>query len=83
MSFNDKIRYLFYEKKVFDKTINSYVQTLRTIGNRGVHEDGRNISELKLWCSGTFFFCIMVHFWVALDTIFFILKKRVKKWSHL
>ena len=48
MSFNDKIRYLSYEKKVFDKTITNYVQTLRTIGNRGVHEDGRDISKLKL-----------------------------------
>ena len=48
MSFNDKIRYLAYEKKVFDKTITNYVQTLRTIGNRGVHEEGRDISKLKL-----------------------------------
>ena len=48
MSFNDKIRYLSYEKKVFDKTITNYVHTLRTIGNRGVHEDGRDISKLKL-----------------------------------
>lgn len=48
ISFNDKIRYLSYEKKVFDKTITNYVQTLRTIGNRGVHEDGREISKLKL-----------------------------------
>ena len=48
VSFNDKIRYLAYEKKVFDKTITNYIQTLRTIGNRGVHEDGRDISKLKL-----------------------------------
>ena len=48
VSFNDKIRYLSYEKKVFDKTITNYVQTLRTIGNSGVHEDGRDISRLKL-----------------------------------
>ena len=48
MSFNDKIRYLAYEKKTFDKTITNYVQTLRTIGNRGVHEEGRDISKLKL-----------------------------------
>lgn len=48
VSFNDKIRYLSYEKKVFDKTITNYVQTLRTIGNSGVHEDGRDISKLKL-----------------------------------
>jgi len=48
MSFNDKIRYLSYEKKIFNKTITNYVQTLRTIGNRGVHEDGRDNAKLKL-----------------------------------
>jgi 2-polyprenyl-3-methyl-5-hydroxy-6-metoxy-1,4-benzoquinol methylase len=48
VSFNDKIRYLAYEKKVFDKTITNYVQTIRTIGNRGVHEEDRDISKLKL-----------------------------------
>lgn len=48
VSFNDKIRYLSYEKKVFDKTITNYVQTIRTIGNRGVHEDDRSIAKLKL-----------------------------------
>lgn len=48
VSFNDKIRYLTYEKKVFDKTITNYVQTIRTIGNRGVHEEDRDIAKLKL-----------------------------------
>lgn len=48
VSFNDKIRYLSYEKKIFDKTISNYVHTLRTIGNRGVHEHDREIVKLKL-----------------------------------
>ncbi len=48
ISFNDKIRYLSYEKKVFDKTITNYVQTIRTIGNRGVHEEDRDIGKQKL-----------------------------------
>lgn len=48
ISFNDKIRYLAYEKKVFDKTITNYVQTIRTIGNRGVHEEDRDVSKQKL-----------------------------------
>ena len=48
VSFNDKIRYLSNEKKLFDKTITNYVHTLRTIGNRGVHEHDREISKLKL-----------------------------------
>jgi len=48
ISFNDKIRYLAYEQKVFNKTLTNYVQTLRTIGNSGVHEHDRNISKLKL-----------------------------------
>lgn len=48
VSFNDKIRYLSYEKKLFDKTISNYVHTLRTIGNRGVHEHNRDLSKLKL-----------------------------------
>lgn len=48
VSFNDKIRYLSYEKKIFDKTISNYVHTLRTIGNRGVHEHDREIAKLKL-----------------------------------
>ncbi len=47
ISFNDKIRYLSYEKKVFNKTITNYVQTIRTIGNRGVHEEN-HISKLQL-----------------------------------
>ena len=45
ISFNDKIRYLSYQKKVFDKTITNYVQTIRTIGNRGVHEEDRDINK--------------------------------------
>lgn len=48
ISFNDKIRYLSYQKKVFDKTITNYVQTIRTIGNRGVHEENRAASKQKL-----------------------------------
>ncbi len=48
VSFNDKIRYLSYEKNLFDKTITNYIQTLRTIGNRGVHESERANSKLKL-----------------------------------
>lgn len=48
ISFNDKIRYLSYEKKIFNKTITNYIQTIRTIGNRGVHEDNRDNSKLKL-----------------------------------
>lgn len=48
VSFNDKIRYLSYDKKLFDKTITNYVHTLRTIGNRGVHEDDIAVSKLKL-----------------------------------
>jgi len=43
VSFNDKIRYLSYEKNVFDKTITNYIHTLRTIGNRGVHEHDRGV----------------------------------------
>lgn len=48
VSFNDKIRYLAYDKKVFDKTITNYVHTIRTIGNRGVHEENRSSAKLKL-----------------------------------
>lgn len=48
VSFHDKIRYLSYEKMVFDKTITNYAQTIRTIGNRCVHEDDRSITKLKL-----------------------------------
>lgn len=48
VSFNDKIRYLSYEKKLFDKTITNYVHTLRTIGNSGVHEDDKSVAKLKL-----------------------------------
>jgi len=48
VSFNDKIRYLSYDQKVFDKTITNYVQTIRTIGNRGVHEEDRDVYKLKL-----------------------------------
>ena len=48
VSFNDKIKYLSYEKRIFDKTITNYIQTLRTIGNRGVHEHDREVSKLKL-----------------------------------
>lgn len=47
-SFSDKIKYLSYNKKIFDKTITSYVQTIRTIGNRGVHDESQDTSKLKL-----------------------------------
>lgn len=47
VSFHDKIKYLSYEKKVFNKTITNYVHTIRTIGNRGVHDD-RVLEKLKL-----------------------------------
>lgn len=47
VSFNDKIRYLSYQKNVFDKTITNYIHTIRTIGNSGVHED-RDRAKLKL-----------------------------------
>lgn len=48
ISFNDKIRYLAYEKKVFDKMITNYVHTIRTIGNSGVHEENRDITKLNV-----------------------------------
>ena len=48
ISFNDKIRYLSYEQKVFTKACTNYVQTLRTIGNRGVHGNETDISKLRL-----------------------------------
>jgi hypothetical protein len=48
ISFNDKIRYLAYEQKVFTKASTNYVQTLRTIGNRGVHGNESDISKLRL-----------------------------------
>ena len=48
ISFSDKIRYLSYERNVFNKTVTSYIQTIITIGNRGVHEHGREVSRLKL-----------------------------------
>jgi hypothetical protein len=48
ISFNDKIRYLAYEQKIYTKAITNYVQTLRTIGNRGVHGNETDISKLRL-----------------------------------
>ena len=48
ISFNDKIRYLAYEQKVFTKASTNYVQKLRTIGNRGVHGNEIDISKLRL-----------------------------------
>lgn len=48
VSFNDKIRYLSYEKKVFGKDITNYVQTIRTIGNRGVHEENKILTKMIL-----------------------------------
>lgn len=48
ISFSDKIKYLSYQKKVFSKSISNYLHTIRTIGNRGVHDDRVDISKLKL-----------------------------------
>lgn len=42
ISFSDKIRYLSYEKNVFSKSMTSYLQTIRTIGNRGVHDERKD-----------------------------------------
>lgn len=39
ISFSDKIRYLSYQNKVLTKTMKNYLQTIRTIGNVGVHEE--------------------------------------------
>ncbi len=38
VSFNDMIRYLSFEKKIFTKKITSNLHTIRTIGNIHVHE---------------------------------------------
>jgi len=48
ISFSDKIRYLSYEKKVFSKSMTNYLHTIRSIGNRGVHEEVEDLLKLKL-----------------------------------
>ena len=48
VSFNDMIRYLSYEKKLFSKKITSNLHTIRTIGNINVHEHGQKLSMQKL-----------------------------------
>ncbi|HDQ16280.1 MAG TPA: DUF4145 domain-containing protein [Bacteroidetes bacterium] len=48
ISFNDKIRHLSYQKNIFSKDITNYVQTIRTIGNRGVHDATSDMSKLRL-----------------------------------
>jgi len=48
ISQNDKIRYLSFEKKIFNKKIQSHLHTIRTIGNIGIHEHIDNpIAMLK------------------------------------
>lgn len=48
VSFNDKIRYLSFEKKVFNKSITNYAHTIRTIGNAGVHSEDADNTKLTL-----------------------------------
>lgn len=48
ISFSDKIRYLSYEKKVFSKSMTNYLHTIRSIGNRGVHDEVEDLLKLKL-----------------------------------
>lgn len=45
ISFSDKIRYLSYEKNVFTKSMTNYLQTIRTIGNGGVHEERKDMTK--------------------------------------
>lgn len=48
VSQNDKIRYLSFEKKVFNRKVQSYFHTIRTLGNVSIHEDVENpITILK------------------------------------
>lgn len=42
VSQNDKIRYLSYEQKVLSRKAQSYLHTIRTIGNISVHEHIKN-----------------------------------------
>lgn len=48
VSFNDMIRYLSFEKGLFNKKITSNLHTIRTIGNINVHEHDLKIDEQKL-----------------------------------
>jgi hypothetical protein len=48
ISQNDKIRYLSFEKKIFNRKVQSHLHTIRTIGNIGIHEHIDNpIAMLK------------------------------------
>ena len=42
------IRYLSFEKQLFNKKITSNLHTIRTIGNVNVHEHGQELSSQKL-----------------------------------
>ena len=48
ISFNDMIRYLSFEKRLFNKKITSNLHTIRTIGNINVHEHDLKIDAQKL-----------------------------------
>lgn len=48
VSFNDMIRYLSYEKQLFNKKITSSLHTIRTIGNINVHEHDQEKQMQKL-----------------------------------
>jgi hypothetical protein len=48
VSFNDMIRYLSFEKNLFNKKITSNLHTIRTIGNVNVHEHGHELSSQTL-----------------------------------
>lgn len=48
VSFNDMIRYLSYEKQLFNKKITSNLHTIRTIGNINVHEHDQEKQMQKL-----------------------------------
>jgi len=48
VSFNDMIRYLSYEKQLFNKKITSNLHTIRTIGNINVHGHDQKKQAQKL-----------------------------------
>lgn len=48
ISFNDMIRYLSFEKNIFNKKITSNLHTIRTIGNIHVHEAAQDIEQQRL-----------------------------------
>jgi len=48
VSFNDMIRYLSFDKKIFNKKITSNLHTIRTIGNISVHEAEQEKEMQKL-----------------------------------